>query len=70
MLIDGEKVGACWLPSNVQRWPVGCDLGRYLSHEGEKQAARMAAWRARQLPEGTRVWASPAVRAAYLGTEH
>lgn len=42
---------------------VGCDLERYLTHKGEKQAARMAAWLDRQLPEGTRVWASPALRA-------
>ena len=29
---------------------------------GEKQASRMAAWLDRQLPEGARIWASPAVR--------
>ena len=23
---------------------VGCDLERYLTHKGDKQAARMAAW--------------------------
>lgn len=41
---------------------VGDDMERYLTHKGEKQASRMAAWLDRQLPEGTRVWSSPAVR--------
>lgn len=41
---------------------VGDDMERYLTHKGEKQAARMAAWLDRQMPEGTRIWASPAVR--------
>jgi len=40
----------------------GDDLSRRLTARGEKQAARMAAWLDRQLPEGTRVWVSPAVR--------
>ncbi|WP_311223990.1 MULTISPECIES: histidine phosphatase family protein [unclassified Acidovorax] len=38
------------------------DLERALTHRGEKQAARMAAWLDRQLPEGLRVLASPAKR--------
>lgn len=38
------------------------DLSRRLTARGEKQAARMAAWLDRQLPEGVRVWSSPAVR--------
>ncbi|MEY2684404.1 MAG: hypothetical protein RJA09_1548 [Pseudomonadota bacterium] len=38
------------------------DLSRRLTTKGEKQAARMAAWLDRQLPEGLRIWASPAVR--------
>ncbi|WP_295856352.1 histidine phosphatase family protein [uncultured Xylophilus sp.] len=38
------------------------DLERKLTHRGEKQAARMAAWLDRQLPEGLRVMSSPAVR--------
>lgn len=42
---------------------VGDDMERYLTHKGEKQAARMAAWLDRQMPEGTRILASPAVRA-------
>ena len=40
----------------------GGDLSRRLTAKGEKQAARMAAWLDRQLPEGVRVWCSPAVR--------
>ena len=40
----------------------GSDLSRHLTAKGEKQAARMSAWLARQLPEGTRIWSSPAVR--------
>lgn len=47
------------------------DLARALTARGEKQAARMAAWLDRQLPEGLRVLASPARRteqtAAALG---
>ncbi|WP_312302929.1 histidine phosphatase family protein, partial [Pulveribacter sp.] len=38
------------------------DLQRALTPRGEKQAARMAAWLDRQLPEGLRVLASPARR--------
>lgn len=41
---------------------VGDDMVRYLTPKGEKQAARMAAWLDRQLPDGTRVLVSPAVR--------
>ena len=41
---------------------VGDDMERYLTHKGEKQAARMAAWLDRQMPQGTRIWVSPAVR--------
>jgi phosphohistidine phosphatase len=40
----------------------GDDLARVLTPRGEKQAARMAAWLDRQLPEGARVLASPARR--------
>ncbi len=40
----------------------GDDLTRALTSRGEKQAARMAAWLDRQLPEGLRVLASPARR--------
>jgi phosphohistidine phosphatase len=38
------------------------DLTRALTPRGEKQAARMAAWLDRQLPEGLRVLASPSRR--------
>lgn len=38
------------------------DLQRTLTPRGEKQAARMAAWLDRQLPEGARILASPARR--------
>ncbi len=47
------------------------DLGRPLTRRGEKQASKMAAWLDRQMPDTTRVWASPARRteqtAAALG---
>lgn len=38
------------------------DLTRALTPRGEKQAARMAGWLDRQLPEGTRIFVSPARR--------
>ncbi len=38
------------------------DLARRLTPRGEKQATRMAAWLDRQLPEGARIWSSPAAR--------
>ena len=40
----------------------GADLSRRLTPKGERQALRMAAWLDRQLPEGVRVYCSPAVR--------
>ena len=40
----------------------GDDLSRRLTKKGERQAARMAAWLDRHLPEGTRVLVSPAER--------
>ena len=40
----------------------GADLSRRLTAKGERQALRMAAWLDRQLPEGVRVFCSPAVR--------
>jgi len=42
---------------------VGDDMVRYLTPRGEKQAARMAAWLDRQMPDGAKVLSSPAVRA-------
>ncbi|MBA2673882.1 phosphohistidine phosphatase SixA [Ramlibacter sp.] len=38
------------------------DLERALTPRGEKQAARMANWLDRHLPEGTRILTSPALR--------
>ena len=38
------------------------DLQRGLTPRGERQAVRMAAWLDRHLPEGARVWVSPALR--------
>lgn len=38
------------------------DLDRSLTPRGEKQALRMAAWLDRQLPDGARIWVSPARR--------
>jgi phosphohistidine phosphatase len=42
--------------------PEGDDLLRPLTSRGEKQAARVAAWLDRQLPEGARILCSPALR--------
>ncbi|MDO9116124.1 MAG: histidine phosphatase family protein [Polaromonas sp.] len=47
------------LPAGVQS---GNDLERSLTPRGEKQAARMAAWLDRQLPERARILVSPARR--------
>ena len=47
------------LPAGVQS---GNDLERSLTTRGEKQAARMAAWLDRQLPERARILVSPARR--------
>jgi phosphohistidine phosphatase len=38
------------------------DMGRPLTRRGEKQAAKMAAWLDRQLPDTTRIWVSPSKR--------
>ncbi len=52
-----------WRHAEAQEWVEGCDdLARSLTTRGEKQAARMANWLDRQLPEGTRVLTSPARR--------
>ena len=40
----------------------GDDLSRELTKKGERQAARMATWLDRHLPEGTRVLVSPSMR--------
>ena len=60
-----------WRHAEAQDHPYGeqgaqgdpLDLERRLTPRGEKQAARMAAWLDRQLPEGLRVLSSPARRA-------
>ncbi len=41
---------------------LGGDMARRLTPKGEKQATRMARWLDRQLPDGARIYASPAVR--------
>jgi phosphohistidine phosphatase len=41
---------------------VGDDMARTLTPRGEKQAVRMAAWLDRQLPDGAKMFASPAER--------
>ena len=39
------------------------DMDRALTHRGERQAQRMSRWLDRQLPEGARIFCSPARRA-------
>lgn len=56
-----------WRHAEAEDWLLGdpqprLDLDRSLTQRGEKQAARMAAWLDRQLPEGARIWVSPARR--------
>lgn len=56
-----------WRHAEAEDWLVGdeqtgLDLDRSLTQRGEKQASRMAAWLDRQLPEGARIWVSPARR--------
>lgn len=52
-----------WRHAEAEEAAAGADdLARALTPRGEKQAARMAAWLDRQLPEGLRVLASPARR--------
>jgi phosphohistidine phosphatase len=48
-----------WLPDDAQGIS---DLERSLTSRGDKQAARMAAWLDRQLPERARILVSPARR--------
>lgn len=42
---------------------VGDDMLRTLTPKGDKQATKMGAWLDRQLPAGTKVFSSPALRA-------
>lgn len=52
-----------WRHAEAQEWTPGCDdMARRLTSRGEKQAARMAAWLDRQLPDNTRILVSPARR--------
>lgn len=52
-----------WRHAEAQEWiDGGDDMARTLTSRGEKQAARMANWLDRQLPEGTRILVSPARR--------
>ncbi len=56
-----------WRHAEAEDWREGLpeastELDRALTPRGEKQAERMAVWLNRQLPEGTRVWVSPARR--------
>ncbi len=52
-----------WRHAEAEEWVEGCDdLARALTPRGEKQAARMAGWLDRQVPEGARVMSSPARR--------
>ena len=56
-----------WRHAEAEVWPdgdpqAGSDLDRSLTARGEKQAARMAGWLDRQLPEGARILVSPARR--------
>lgn len=46
----------------VEAAPAGDDMARALTPRGEKQAARMAGWLDRQLPDSARIWVSPARR--------
>ena len=53
-----------WRHAEAQEWVAGGDdMARALTSRGEKQAARVAKWLDRQLPEGTRILVSPARRA-------
>lgn len=52
-----------WRHAEAQEWIEDCDdMARTLTSRGEKQAARMAAWLDRQLPESTRILVSPSRR--------
>ena len=56
-----------WRHAEAEDWPggdpqAGSDLERSLTARGEKQAIRMANWLDRQLPEGARIFVSPARR--------
>ncbi|MSQ74624.1 MAG: histidine phosphatase family protein [Rhodoferax sp.] len=53
-----------WRHAEAQEWVEGChDPSRALTPKGEKQAAKMASWLDRHLPDGAKVLVSPALRA-------
>jgi phosphohistidine phosphatase len=53
-----------WRHAEAHEGAGGCDdRARSLTSRGEKQAARVANWLSRQLPEGARIFVSPARRA-------
>lgn len=52
-----------WRHAEAVEVAPGCDdMARVLTPRGEKQAARMAAWLDRQLPDSARIWVSPSRR--------
>jgi len=52
-----------WRHAEAQEWTQECDdMARALTVRGDKQAARMASWLDRQLPDNTRIFVSPALR--------
>jgi phosphohistidine phosphatase len=52
-----------WRHAEAEEGQEGCnDLERSLTSRGEKQAARVAQWLDRQLPDGVRILSSPARR--------
>jgi len=52
-----------WRHADAEDWLEGCDdLARPLTARGLKQASRISGWLDRNLPEGTRIICSPALR--------
>jgi phosphohistidine phosphatase len=52
-----------WRHAEAEDWQAGeDDMARSLTARGQRQAAKMASWLDRQLPEATRIFASPARR--------
>ena len=52
-----------WRHADAEDWQEGCDdLARPLTARGLKQASRISGWLDRNLPEGTRIICSPALR--------
>lgn len=58
-----------WRHAEAEDWVQGCDdRQRALTPRGVKQAAKMAAWLDRQLPDGCRVFVSPSIRTQQTAT--